>query len=288
MTPADSRSRATPRVSVMGRIHAAVRQPGLLIARAALLLIVAWAVFPDWFTSYDPIRTDISATLLPPSGQHWFGTDELGRDVLSRVIHGTGLSLRTTVTAVAIALLVGSCIGLVSGFTGGRTDAILMRAVDVLLAFPLLLLSMAMVTVLGFGATQLSVAVGVALVGSLARVMRAETLKVRKAVYVDAALSIGTRPFTVLIRHVLPNAKGPVLALAVLELGQAVLAIAALSFLGFGAPPPSPEWGALVSAGQRYLGAAWWMSILPGLVIATTVVAVSRVARAIQDREANA
>jgi peptide/nickel transport system permease protein len=182
---------------------------------------------------------------------------------------------------VAVALVVGGLIGLVAGFVRGWVDDVLMRVVDVLLAIPAVLLSLALITALGYGTVKVAVAVGIASVASFARVMRAETLRVRQAAYVEAAQAVGTRWWVTLRRHVLPNAAGPVLVLAVLEFGLAILAVSALSFLGYGAPPPAPEWGSLVAEGRNYLAVAWWLTALPGLTIAATVLSVNRISRAL-------
>jgi peptide/nickel transport system permease protein len=197
------------------------------------------------------------------------------------VVHGAGLSLQATILAVGVGLVAGSAIGLLAGFVGRWVDEALMRGVDVLLAVPSLLLSLALVTALGFGTVKIAVAVGVGTVASFARVMRSEVLRVRTSGYVEAAQSCGVRWYGVLGRHVLPNAYGPVLVLATLEFGVAVLAVSALSFLGYGAPPPAPEWGSLVAEGRNYLATAWWLTALPGLTVALTVLAAGRVARAL-------
>ena len=161
-----------------------------------------------------------------------------------------------------------------------------MRAVDVILAIPMLVLAMTIVTALGFGSGPLAIGVGIAMVGTVARVMRSEVMRVRHSVFVDAERSMGARTGYIIVRHVLPSAASPVLVLAVLDFVQAILAIAALSFLGFGAPPPAPEWGSIVAAGQPYLATAWWISTLPGLTIAVFAVSVNRIARELQDRRA--
>jgi peptide/nickel transport system permease protein len=259
-----------------------VRRPGLVLAVLVLVLAVLWAVVPNLFTSYDPLAGIPRQKLQGPSAAHLFGTDETGRDVFSRVVHAASLSLRATVLAVLMALVIGSVIGLIAGSRGGWLDSVIMRVVDVLLAVPPILLSLALVTALGFGTTKVAIAVGVANIPSFARLMRAEVLRVRTGVYVEAARASGVRWFGVLSRHVLPNAFGPVLVLAVLTFGTAVLEISSLSFLGYGATPPTPEWGSLVASGRSFLASAWWMSTLPGLVIAAVVLSANRVSRALE------
>ncbi|ANY09337.1 ABC transporter permease [Pseudonocardia sp. HH130630-07] len=256
-------------------------RPGLVTAVAVLFLVLVAAVAPSVLAPGDPAVGDTAVRMAPPGPGHWFGTDHLGRDIWTRVVHGTALSVQATVIAVAVALVVGGAIGLLAGFAGGWVDEVLMRGVDVLLAIPAILLSLALITALGFGTVKVAIAVGVAGVASFARVMRAETLRVRRSVYVEAARAVGTRWYTSLLRHVLPNAIGPVAVLAVLEFGLAILAVSALSFLGYGAPPPAPEWGSLVADGRNYLAVAWWICAMPGLVIAATVLSVNRVSRAL-------
>ncbi|UQS21523.1 ABC transporter permease [Amycolatopsis thermalba] len=258
-----------------------VRRPGLVLSVVVFAVVVLWALVPSAFTSYDPLAGVPREKLQGPSAAHLFGTDETGRDVFARVVHGAGASLRATLLAVLIALVAGSVLGLVAGARGGWLDSVLMRVMDVLLAIPSILLSLALVTALGFGTTKVAIAVGVANVANFARLMRAEVIRVRTGVYVEAARASGVRWFGVLTRHILPNALGPVVVLAVLSFGTAVLEISALSFLGYGATPPSPEWGSLVSAGRAYLASAWWMTTLPGLVIAAVVLAANRLSRAL-------
>ncbi|MEU3413838.1 ABC transporter permease [Streptomyces sp. NPDC006658] len=258
-----------------------LRRPGLVLSVLLLLLVLVSAFFPGLFTSQDPLSGVPRDKLRSPGAGHLFGTDQLGRDLFSRVVHGSALSLRATLLAVAVGLVIGSALGLLAGYLGGWVDAVSMRAADVLLAIPNLLLSLAVVTALGFGTVKVAIAVGVTSVASFARIMRSEVLRVRAAVYVEAARSSGVRWFTVLWRHVLPNAAGPVLVYATVDLGAVVLQVSSLSFLGYGATPPAPEWGALVSGGRDYLATAWWLTILPGLTIAATVLAANRIARAL-------
>lgn len=258
-----------------------LRRPGLLLSVLMVVAVLAAAFAPGLFTSRDPLVGTPSQAFRPPGAAHWFGTDELGRDLYARVVHGAALSLKATLIAVAVAFVVGGLLGLLAGFVGRWVEDVIMRFVDVLLSIPALFLSLALVTALGYGTVKVAVAVGVASVATFARVMRAEVLRVRQAVFVEAARSCGVRWYGVLGRHVLPNAIGPVLVLATLDFGTAILAVSALSFLGYGAAPPAPEWGTLIADGRNYLANAWWMTALPGLTIAATVLATNRIARAL-------
>ena len=261
------------------RIPAALRRPLVAASILWLAVVVIAALWPALLAPGDPLGGTPADNLQAPSLAHLFGTDQLGRDLYTRVVHGTALTVSAAAIAVAVGVVVGSLIGLVSGFVGGRTDAVLMRVADVLLAIPGLLLSLAIITALGFGTVNVAIAVGIASVASVARVLRSEVLRVRTAPYVEVARASGNGWIAVLLRHVLPNSIAPVVVLAVLEFGTAILAVSALSFLGYGAPPPAPEWGALVSGGRDYLRTAWWLTALPGLVIAVTVLAENRLSR---------
>lgn len=261
------------------RRHWALTLSGTIVA-----LAIGFALFPGFFASGDPLAGVPADKFQSPSATYWFGTDNIGRDVYTRVVHAAGLSLTATLLAVAIALTVGTAVGLLAGTAGGIVDAVLMRIVDVLLSIPPLLLALALVTALGFGTTNVAIAVGVGLIANFARVMRSEVLRVRQSLYVEAALASGVRWPTVLVRHVLRNSYPPVIALAAVEFGMAVLAVSALSFLGFGAVPPTPEWGSLVAEGRNFLATAWWLTTLPGLVIVAVVVAAHRLGHAIDDR----
>jgi len=260
----------------------AFRRPGLTVASLLLALVVGWTLVPSWFASDGPNKIDTQHILQPPSWSHLFGTDNLGRDVYSRVVHGASLTIEAALLAVGLALVVGGTAGAVAGSLRGWADDVIMRCVDAMMAIPALLLAMAIVMALGFGTVHVAVAIGVAEAGVVARVMRAEVLRVRGEYYVDAAYATGMHWPAILFRHILPNSRGPVLALAMLQLGLSVLAIASLSFLGFGSPPPAPEWGTLISEGRGYLSTAWWMTTFPGVTVAVTVLAVNRVARSFE------
>jgi peptide/nickel transport system permease protein len=256
-------------------------RPGLLASIAVVAAVLLAVIWPGLYTSDNPLRGVAADFFQPPSARHPFGTDELGRDQFARVVHGASLSLQATLIAVGVAFAAGAAIGLTAGFVGRWVDDVLMRFVDVLLSIPALFLSLALVTALGYGTLKVAIAVGIASAAGFARVMRAEVLKVRQSVFVEAARVSGARWYAVLGRHVLPNAIGPVAVLATLELGTAVLAVSSLSFLGYGAVPPAPEWGALISSGRNYLANAWWLSTMPGLTVLALVLATNRIARAL-------
>ncbi|MGI6245648.1 MAG: ABC transporter permease [Pseudochelatococcus sp.] len=259
-------------------------QPVLLLSVLVLATVLSWAIAPELFTSRDPIRGIPRDALLPPSAEYWFGTDHLGRDIFTRTVYGSAITLQATALAVLIAFVVGGAVGVTAGFLGGRVDAVLMRLTDVLMAIPSLLLSMAIVTVLGFSIVNIAIAVGMSSVATFARLTRGEVLRWRVSLFVEAAETCGVSRLGVVWHHILPHALGPILALAALEFGAAVLDIAALSFLGFGTPPPQPEWGLLIAEGRNFIAVAWWYTTLPGLVVVASVLAANRVARHLQDR----
>lgn len=260
------------------RLPGILRRPLVLVSLVWIVLVLVAAIWPGLLAPGDPLAGVPADKLQAPSAAHWFGTDQIGRDLYTRVVHGTSLTISAATLAVLVGIVAGSLLGLVSGFVGGTLDAVIMRAADVLLAIPGLLLSLAIITVLGFGTVNVAIAVGIASVASVSRIMRSEVIKVRASPYIEAAQASGNGWTRILLRHVLPNSVGPVVALGVLEFGGAILAVSALSFLGYGAPPPAPEWGALVSGGRDYLRTSWWLTTLPGVVIALTVLAANRLA----------
>lgn len=278
-TTATSPTNNTSRPKLKRRRGSWISKFSLGLASAFLLLVIIAAFAPGILAPGDPYTGDATQALQAPGASHWFGTDHLGRDLYTRVIHGTALSLRTALIAVTIALISGGLLGLMAGFLGGWVDQTVMRVVDVLLAIPALLLSLALISALGFGSTNVAIAVAIGSIATFARIARSQSLRVCQAAYVEAARSMGSRWYRTLIRHVVPNSIGPIIALAVLEFGTAILSVSALSFLGYGAPRPAPEWGSLVSEGRNYLAAAGWLTTLPGLIIAATVLSVNRVAR---------
>ena len=255
-------------------------RPGVLIPVLILLIALAWAIAPGLFTSVSP-TAQVGTALQGPSAEHWFGTDATGRDMYARVVYGASQSITAAILAVLVGLVFGSLIGVTAGATGGKFDEALMRLVDVLLAIPTLLLSLSIVILLGFGTANAAIAVGVTSVAVFARLSRSQVVSVRASEFVEAAYGSGGTFFSVLWRHVLPNSLTPVIALAALQFGSAILQISTLGFLGYGAPPPTPEWGLLIAEGRNYVATAWWLTTLPGVVVAVVVIATNRLSQSI-------
>jgi len=259
------------------------RKPVFGIAVLYVFFVVVSAFFPKLFTSAGPYDTHPETAMLSPRPAHLFGTDLYGRDLWTRVLYGSPLTIKATILALAIAIVAGLTLGVVSGFFAGVTDAFLMRVVDVLLAIPGLLLALSIVTALGYGTIPVAVAVGVGIVPGFARTTRSEVLRVKTLPYVEAARAGGASWGRVLWRHILPNSWGPVAVLAVLDAGVAIIAIASLSFLGFGAAPPAAEWGTLIADGRNYLVTSWWLSLLPGLFVALLVLSLNHISKTLQE-----
>lgn len=253
---------------------------GLALAAAVLALALACALAPGLLTGQSAVDGTGGPPLAAPSAAHLLGTDELGRDLLARIIHGARHTLASAAVAVGVGLLAGGLLGLVAGMAGGWIDALLTRIVDVALAIPSLLLSLSLIVILGFGPVQVAVAVGVTSIATFARLIRSEVLTVRRSDYVEAAFGSGGTFGAVLWRHVLPNSLTAVLGLAAIQSGWAILQISTLGFLGYGAPPPTPEWGLMIAEGRNYMATAWWLTLFPGLAVVAVVLAVNAVGRA--------
>lgn len=252
-------------------------QPGLWLAWFMLIIVALWALFPSLFTQWSPTEGVPGAQRLAPQAGHWLGTDQLGRDLYARIVWGASHSLFGALVAVALGLVVGTALGVLAGATGGKTEHSLMRGVDVLLAIPGLLLSLSVIILLGFGTVNAAIAVGITSIANFTRLARAEVVRIRHSDYVEAAVGSGSTFLQVLWRHILPNALTSVFAFAALQFGSAILALSTLSFLGYGTPPPTPEWGLLIAEGRNYLATAWWLSTFPGVVVVAVVLAVNRV-----------
>ena len=260
-----------------------LRNRGAVAGMAVIALIVVAAALVSVVSAYNPEQIALRTKLLPPDGAHWFGTDEYGRDILTRVLYGARISLPVGLIALAIGAGIGTFVGLVSGFYGGRVDTVLMWAVDVLLAFPGLLLALLVVAILGVDLRNAMIAVGVSMVPRFARLVRGTVLSAKENLYVDAARAAGVPEHRILARHILPNVISPVIVLATLSLGTAILVAAGLAFLGLGAKPPTPEWGIMVAEGRQFLQSQWWVATFPGLVIFVTVLAVNLIGDGLRD-----
>jgi peptide/nickel transport system permease protein len=257
-------------------------RPSLVLAWLLILLVVLWAAAPGLFTAYSGTDGVAGQQLLSPRAGHFLGTDQLGRDVYARIVHGAVNSLSGAFVAVTVGLLLGTALGLVAGSLDGVGDAVIMRIVDVLLAIPSLLLSLSIIILLGFGTVNAAIAVGITSVASFARLVRSEVVRVRRTDYVEAAFGSGGSFARVLWRHVLPNSLTSVVALAALQFGTAILSVSTLGFLGYGAPPPTPEWGLLIAEGRNYISTAWWLTTFPGAMVVLVVLSANRISQSIR------
>ncbi|GAB3463924.1 ABC transporter permease [Kineococcus endophyticus] len=257
--------------------------PPSVFAAFVLLAVVVVAVFDDQIAPQGANEVDVTQRLQAPSGAHWFGTDDLGRDVLSRVVLGAKVSLQVGAVAVGFSLVAGVLVGLFAGFYGRWVDTVLMRLMDVLFAFPAILLAIAVIAVLGPGTTNAMIAIGITYTPVFARVTRSAVLGVRETVYVRASRSVGASDMRLLFRHVLPNAAPPVIVQTSVSLAFAVLAEAALSFIGLGTQPPDPSWGRMLSEGRGYIDLAWWIAVFPGLAIVLLVLAFNLLGDGLRD-----
>lgn len=253
---------------------------GLVLAIIIVVTALAFVVIPQLFTSYSPID-EVGEHMSAPSIQHWLGTDELGRDLYARIVYGAVHSLTGALAAVLFGFVVGGLLGLVSGSAGSFIDLVIMRFVDVLLAIPSLLLSLSIITLLGFGSVQVALAVGVTSVAGFARLSRAEVARIKNLEYIEAAYGSGATFIKVLYRHILPNALYTIVGYAALQFGHALLQIATLGFLGYGVQPPTPEWGLLIAEGRNYIATGWWLTVMPGIFVIVLVVAFHRISRAL-------
>ncbi len=274
LTPPPVRDAGTTR-----RRRFSVFQPGLLLAWLVMAVVILWAVAPGLFTPYSGTEGIAGAQRLAPGAGHWLGTDQLGRDLYARIVYGAAYSLSGALVAVALGLVLGTALGLAAGASGGATDSIIMRIVDVLLSIPGLLLSLSIIILLGFGTVHAAIAVGITSVANFARLARSEVVRVRRSDYVEAAYGSGGTFFAVLRRHILPNSLTSVIAFSALQFGNAILAISTLSFLGYGTPPPTPEWGLLIAEGRNYISTAWWLTTFPGVVVVIVVLSANRISQ---------
>lgn len=269
------------RLGKAGRRHPRLA-PGLLLPLGFVMLLAAAMIAPQWFTSLAPDAIDTDAILQPPGPGHWFGTDELGRDLFSRVIYGTSQSLTIGIGAIAIACFGGIALGTTASLAPSVLRGPLVRLIDIMLAFPELLLALLVIAVLGRGPVNTMLAVGLSHIAGYARLVRSQVLQVKLSGYVEHAVTIGEAPWTVIIKHIVPNTIRPLTILATIGVGTSVLAASALSFLGLGVVPPAAEWGALLASGRNFVEIAPWMSLLPATVVAVSVISITLVGRRLQ------
>jgi peptide/nickel transport system permease protein len=267
---------STAALSVRSGLRLVQRAPILanplnLVAFALIAVFAACAVFAPVLAPYDPLLQDLGSRLRPPSSEHWLGTDSLGRDIASRILYGARISLIIGIAVVASAGVLGTAIGLVAGYAGGLVDEALMRLTEVFLAFPALILAMAIAGALGPSLTNAIIAIAAVTWAVYARLVRGQILSLRRREFVEAARAIGASRTRIVVRHLLPNALAPLMIQASFDLGSSIIAAAGLSFIGFGAQPPTPEWGVMISEGRNYISTQPWLSLFPGLAILLAV-----------------
>lgn len=266
------------------RLRRFVRSNFAASLSAAFLAVVAlMAIFAPYVAPYDPLDVNLRAVLQPPSAQHWFGTDDLGRDIFSRVVWGGRVSLRVGILSALIATFGGVLLGLISGYVGGVVSQLILRAMDLLLAFPGLLLALVIVATLGPSLDNVMIAVGIGSIPIFTRVVHGAVLAEKGNDYLQAARGLGARDLRIVIRHIFPNVVAPIIVLFTLQVGSSIFSASSLSFIGLGAQPPSPEWGAMVSRGRHELSTALWMSTFPGLAIALVILSINLVGDTLRD-----
>lgn len=254
-----------------------------MLGLVIITVFIALAVLAPWIAPYDPTASSFSKRLKPPSGEHWLGNDELGRDLFSRLLHGARISLRIGVISIGIGIAVGVPLGLVSGYYGRWIDLIIQRFIDVMLAFPGILLAIVLVSALGVGLENVMIAVGIVSIPTYARIVRGSALALKETEYVQAAKAAGAGDLVIIFRHVLPNCMAPVIVQSSLQVGSAILWAAGLGFLGLGAQPPQPEWGTILSRGRQYLLVAPHITTFTGLSIMLVVLGFNLLGDGLRD-----
>ncbi|WP_400163594.1 ABC transporter permease [Brevibacillus sp. TJ4] len=258
------------------------KNKGAIFGGGILLFFVTISVLAPVLAQYPVNEMRYEEALLPPSASHWLGTDEFGRDIFTRILYGGRVSLLMGLVAVAIAGSVGVLLGVIAGYYR-KLDIYIMQVMDILLAFPSLLMAIAIVAVLGVGLTNAMIAVAISVIPSFVRVVRGSVLAVREKEYVESARALGVSDGKIIFKHILPNVASPIIVLATVQFGSSILSAAALSFLGLGAQPPNPEWGALVFVGKSFLTQAWWMTLFPGLAIMLVVLGFNLLGDGLRD-----
>lgn len=256
---------------------------GAIAGGIVFVLIILIAVFAPVLSPFDPDKLNARNSLRPPGSEFWFGTDQFGRDILSRTIHGARISVMMGLVAVAISVTGGSILGLLAGYYGGIVDTLVSRLVDVMLSFPGILLALVIVAILGPNLSSAMIAIGISAMPLYIRVVRGSVLAIGSTEYVEAARVIGGNDARILVSHLLPNVLSPIIVLASLGIPSAIISGAALSFLGLGVTPPTSDWGAMLANGRSYLSSAWWLSTFPGIAIATIVLAINLLGDGLRD-----
>jgi peptide/nickel transport system permease protein len=251
------------------------RGRNLILGTLMIALLITVAIFAPVIAPRGPQETDYGARLMPPSQEHFFGTDNLGRDIFSRVLHGASIDLQVGIISVLPPFLIGTVLGCLAGYYGGRIDNVVMRAADIIQAFPFLILIIAIVAVLGIGLTSVYIAVAIVAWVSYARLIRGEILVAKNQEYVEAARSLGGSDGRVIVRHLMPNVITSALVFATTDVMLYIVLVTSLSYLGLAARPPSPEWGAMITEGRTFMASAWWISLFPGLAVVVTGIAFS-------------
>lgn len=256
-----------------------------LVGLGILVILVLLALFADVIADYDTvvIKQNLANRLKGPSAEHWLGTDEFGRDIFARLVHGARVSLKVGIIAVGISIVLGGILGALAGFYGGRIDNIIMRIMDVFLAVPSILLAIAIVSALGPSIINLMVAISISSVPRYARIVRASVLSIRDQEFVEAARAIGANNARIIFRHIIPNSLAPVIVQGTLGVASAILSTAGLSFIGLGIQPPAPEWGSMLSGGRQYLRYAWWVTTFPGVAIMITILSLNLLGDGLRD-----
>ncbi|MBQ3402802.1 MAG: ABC transporter permease [Synergistaceae bacterium] len=274
------RKRRSPFVDVLLRLS---KSPLAMFGLAIIFVLVFCAIFAEVISPYSPIKQDLMHMFETPSASHWLGTDEFGRDILSRLIYGARVSLQVGFIAVGIALITGGMLGAVSGYYSGRLDNCIMRVMDVLLSIPQTLLAIAIVAALGPSLMNLMIAVGISAVPTYARIVRGSVLSIRSMEFIEAARAAGSSDLRIILRHIIPNSMAPIIVQSTLGVASAILNAAGLSFIGLGIQPPNPEWGAMLSGGRQYIRDYPHMTLYPGLAIMLTILALNFLGDGLRD-----
>ncbi len=264
-------------------VKRAKKNRAFMIGGTIIFIILLMAIFPSLLAPYDPIAKNLEERLLSPSSTHLLGTDDLGRDILSRIIYGAQISFQYGLLAVSISMVIGSAIGVIAGYFGGKLDEVLMRLVDVILAFPSILLAILIVAILGPKLENAMIAIGIVNAPSYARLLRSSTLTIKNNEFIDASIAQGASNFRIIFSHILPNCMTPIIVQSTLGIGGAILEMAGLSFLGLGAQPPQPEWGAMLNNAREFIQSAPWVITFPGIAIILSVLAFNLIGDGLRD-----